>query len=953
MRCKGYTLKLKIGTPHEILKSSPKKEPLSSLYEPGAPQLLNIRIIICIATLFAALLPGVTSPPCAIASSSTITLVYPDTLVLPMHRYALRHSMRPARKSVGLALSGGGANALSQIGVLKAFDEEGVPIDFIAGTSMGAIVGGLYSCGYSPEELEEIAQSMPWQSMISLHDDYSRSNIFLEQQRIRDRASIAIRFDKLKLLMPKSLNSAQVLTGTLDLLALNSLYKPSGSFSTLPVNFRAVSTDLVSGKRITLTSGSLSEAMRASSTIPILFEPIKSNGNQLVDGGLVANLPVDELENINARYKIAVDTHGSMYSNGGELDLPWKAADQAMTILTKMQYPAQLAKADIVITPDLSEHKATDFSNIKALVDAGYAKGKLLAKTIKRSIEETNHRSIAIGDYTKTIHFVEERPEFREHYLIVSALVRNATDLARSLQELLETDLFTKVYAEVDSKRKTIIFHLEPLPGIHNISVTGGVPEALSQEEIESSFRPIIKTLSTNTACTKALEALIKKYRKKGYSLVTIESTSMEGNTLQIKLSSGKPDGIEIHQDKKITGLTPVEREIKIDTTRSFNIRHAEESVDNLYETGVFSRVSIYEESPAPSTPDGRGLLKFSLEEKTASVLRLGLRYDETNNAQFLLDVRNENLGGTTNSIGGWLKTGRKSNLLNLEFNMPRIGPSHLTISSRLFYDQHSFENLNREGDITNYGIQKYGISPTFGIRIRKNGKFVADMTLQNSQSYAEKSAGTPLETASTNMLSIGTQFSLDSRDNPVIPTSGTATNFRYSMTPVMLDNHSIFWQVSGNHEENLRLGSKTVLQLSGLFGLSSNNLPLSEKFFLGGPGTSSSQRFIGLKENELPCDNMIAAGMQLSYKPSYAILFPLSLLLHYNVGNVWKELGDISSTRIIHGVGTSMIWDTPLGPTRLTVSKAFTPPQEPFDVESASLKFSDTIFYFSIGHNF
>ena len=327
------------------------------------------------------------------------SVVYPDTLKLPMRRFALRHAMRPARKTVGLALSGGGANALSQIGVLKALDEEGIPVDFIAGTSMGAIIGALYSCGYTPDELEKIAQSLPWQSMISLHHDYTRSNIFLEQQKIRDRASIAIRFDKLKLLIPKSLNSAQPLTRTLDLLVLNAIYKSSDDFSTLPVNFRAVSTDLVSGKRITLTSGSLSEAMRASSTIPILFEPIMRDGYQLVDGGLVANLPVDELEVINAHYKIAVDTHGSMYATGGELDLPWKAADQAMTILTKLQYPAQLAKADIVITPDLGEHKATDFSDIKALVDAGYSKGKVLAGTIKRSIENKILKAIPLSGH--------------------------------------------------------------------------------------------------------------------------------------------------------------------------------------------------------------------------------------------------------------------------------------------------------------------------------------------------------------------------------------------------------------------------------------------------------------------------------------------------------------------------------------------------------------------------
>ena len=223
--------------------------------------------------------------------------------------------MRPARKSVGLALSGGGANALSQIGVLRALEEEGVEVDFIAGTSMGAIIGGLYSSGYSPDELENIVSVLPWQSILSFHNDSSRSNIFLEQQRIRDRASIAIRFEKLKLLIPKALNSAQAMTSTLDLLVLNALYHSGGDFSTLPVSFRAVSTDLVSGTRITLASGSLSEAMRASSTVPILFEPVRRDRYQLVDGGLVANLPVDELASFKTGFKIAVDTHGSMYSN--------------------------------------------------------------------------------------------------------------------------------------------------------------------------------------------------------------------------------------------------------------------------------------------------------------------------------------------------------------------------------------------------------------------------------------------------------------------------------------------------------------------------------------------------------------------------------------------------------------------------------------------------------------
>ena len=896
-----------------------------------------------------------TAPPVAAGA----TIVYPDTLELPQHRFALLPFMRPARKSVGLALSGGGANGLSQIGVLKALDEKDIPIDFIAGTSIGAIIGGLYSCGYSPDKLEEIAHSLPWQSITSFTNEYSRSNIFLEQQRIRDRASIALRFEKLKLLMPKSLNSAQKITETLDFLTLNGIYKNTGEFSSLPINFRAVATDLVSGKRITLSSGSLSGAMRASSTLPILFEPVIRDGYELVDGGLVANLPVDELERFNAHYKIAVDTHGSMYKTGEELDLPWKTADQTMTILTKLQYPAQLAQADMIITPDLNDHKATDFSDITALIEKGYTKGKVLAETIKQSLEKESPGSTTIRRYKKSIQFSSESPEFMEHYLIVSGIVRNAAEPVKTLHSILATDLFTRAYAELDNQKKRVTFHLDPLPRINSITLSGGPADALTTEEIESCFRPVTGVLYTNASGTKALESLISKYRSKGFSLVTIESTSFREGSLQVKLSSGKPDGIEIHQNRNLTGITSITREIKVDTTEALNSKKAEESVDNLYDTGSFNGVSL----TTVSDKSRNTLLRFSLEEKPPSVLRLGLRYDETNNAEFLLDFRNENFGGTTSSIGGWVIEGKRNSSVNIEFNIPRIKSSHFTMSSRIFYDSHLFDNrditfskalfYSHSSGSSTYGIQKFGINSGFGTRINKNGQFIVDMTYQNSLSYAELMNGGTLSTANSTLMSIGTQFTLDSRDDPLIPTYGNYSNFRYSSSSQSFKVHDVFWQMSGRHEENIPLGKKTTLQLSGQFGISSVSVPLSEKFFLGGPGSSYSQQFIGIKENDLPGNDIAAFGVHLRYKPSIDLLFPTSIVFHYNVGNAWDDRDEISFGQLIHGAGTSVIWKTPIGPARFTVSKAFAFLKNATNPGSSSLGFSDTIFYFSLGHNF
>lgn len=104
---------------------------------------MNFRTFLSVVALVAAFMGGMAKP--LFATVSPVTIVYPDTLELPLHRYALYPAMRPARKTVALALSGGGANGLSQIGVLKALDEERVPVDYIAGTSIGAIIGGLYS----------------------------------------------------------------------------------------------------------------------------------------------------------------------------------------------------------------------------------------------------------------------------------------------------------------------------------------------------------------------------------------------------------------------------------------------------------------------------------------------------------------------------------------------------------------------------------------------------------------------------------------------------------------------------------------------------------------------------------------------------------------------------------------------------------------------------------------
>ena len=916
------------------------------------------RIFVRLALLLSIAVIGLPS----LHEARATTIVWPDTLATPNHRYEITPAMRPLRKTVGLALSGGGANGIAQIGVLKALEEENVPIDFIAGTSMGSLVGGLYSSGYTASELESLARSLPWQKLVSLDNEAPRSNTWLEQKSIRDRASIAIRFEKFKLVVPKSMSSAQTLTRTIDLLMLNAPYHTSHAFSDLPVEFRAVTTDLLSGRRVTLTSGPLSEAMRASATIPILFQPIERNGQKLADGGLVANLPVDELEKFNAGYKVAVDTHGRMYTDSGELDLPWKAADQAMTILTQVQYPQQLEKADLVISPAIDNHKATDFSDVNELIAAGYAKGHLLAPVIKRNIQLGAEKDVDISGFSKSIEGIPDSAGYTEQARTAKAIVRNETRVRKILNELLETGLFTRVHAEIDNRSRAAIFVLEPLPRIESIEVTGGPAREVSEKEIERVFTPVTGTLYTSALATRSLEELIRLYRNKGYSLIRIENVAVAGKRLTVRLSSGKIENVEIEQDRKLTRPLTVQREMAIDSTKAFRYADAEKTINNLYGTGVFNRVSLSTESPDPQEKSGNSTLIVRLDEKLPAVLRIGVRYDDTSNAQLLLDFRNENLNGTGSSAGGWAKVGQKNNRFNIEFSVPRIGRTPLTMFTRAFFDQRDFETrqlaligqsgLQATGEPRSLGLQRYGVTTSFGTRIRKNGRLTADFTVQNARSYMKDKIDEPFATGNVNLMSIGGEFTFDNRDSSFLPSGGRYTNIRYNSTSALLNNADSFWQLAAFHEENFSISSTTTLQLTALAGTSSNEVPLSEKFFLGGTGNSYSYRFIGLKDSDLIGNNIAVAGAMLRYKSPVQLLFPTSFTLSYNIGNVWERRTEMSISQLIQGAGAGVVWDTPIGPAQFSVAKPFA--FENSDVkDKAKIDFSNTVLYFSLGHDF
>jgi NTE family protein len=275
------------------------------------------------------------------------------------------------RPRVGLVLGGGGARGAAHIGVLKELERMRIPIDAIAGTSMGAIVGGLYATGMTADELEELVGSLDWAAGLS--DTPTRDG--LSFRRKQDDAQYPMSFElgyrDGELLLPQGAIQGQSLDLILRELTLSA--SEVTDFDKLPIPFRAVASDIGSGTAYVMSSGDLAVAIRASMSVPAAFAPVKIDGRLLVDGGLVGNLPVDVVREMGVDVVIAVDVEFPLYE-ADELQSALKISEQILTILIRkdtIRTIEQLGEDDVLIQPDLGLFASTNFGGVLETIEPG------------------------------------------------------------------------------------------------------------------------------------------------------------------------------------------------------------------------------------------------------------------------------------------------------------------------------------------------------------------------------------------------------------------------------------------------------------------------------------------------------------------------------------------------------------------------------------------------------
>lgn len=297
-----------------------------------------------------------------IFSSLVLSRLVLSTLVLSTLVLSSSPLLAAERPKIGLVLSGGGAKGAAHVGVLKILEEQRIPVDYIAGTSIGAYVAGMYALGYSASEVEAIMMGVNWSSGYS--DTIARNVLSYRDKQLRDHYNIPLNlgYSEGEVKAPSGVLAGQTMSQLLR--QSTDLIQQFGDFDLLPIPYRAVATDLETSLPVVLHHGSVIKAMQASATVPGALQPTEVEGKLLVDGGIANNMPVDVVKAMGADIIIAVDI-GSPLVTKDKLDGTLAVLNQLSNFLTNASTDKQkqlLTDNDVLIRPAINALSTTDFT---------------------------------------------------------------------------------------------------------------------------------------------------------------------------------------------------------------------------------------------------------------------------------------------------------------------------------------------------------------------------------------------------------------------------------------------------------------------------------------------------------------------------------------------------------------------------------------------------------------
>jgi NTE family protein len=863
--------------------------------------------------------------------------------------FGLTNDVPENKPVVALALSGGGARGLSQIGVLRALNEAGIKADLIVGTSMGSIVGGMLAAGYNSDQMDSIALNTDWNDLLTLNNQSNRTNLFVDQKVTEDRAVFSLRLDGLKPIIPTSFNDGQKLSNYLNLITLNAPFHSDSSFDLLKIKFRAVCTDLISGKAVVLKSGSLSKALRASSSVTFFLSPVKMDSLLLVDGGLVANIPVDIARDNGGNFVIAVNTTSHLWPEE-DLNVPWIIADQLVSIPMKLNNEDQLAKANFVITPNLENLRSTDFNEADSLILLGYLFAKSKTEVLKAKIDSAVYNSLPAEEkYFRNVRLntnlsLKEKSFFYNYELQDSVSNKK---INYDLYKLYETEDYKSLSAEVDCYNDSCRLSLikEENPIIRDVNLIG--VSLIHSEKISGIFSFLKGKPFSGKIVLARLVELVELYRKEGYSLAEVQS--IEYNQDEKKLSVFVDEGIISRIDivgNTLTEKNVISREFPFGEGDFFKIQDVTKGLTNLRSTRLFENIDV-----VVKEENGQNVLEIGVTERPTNLLRIGFRADNEYNAQFSFDLREENLFGSGTELGLILFGGLKNRAYILEQKSNRIFDTYITYKINAFY---KFNDVKTYSDVPTrtekefsrqqsgeYRQIFYGFSLGVGAQMGRFGNIIFEGRYQFDKT--KNNLAQPIVPEDIKIVTIKASSTIDTQDKYPYPESGIYFMGSYETAQSILGGEVSYNNIHVEYKNFFKLADRHVFSPKIEFGFADKTLPIAEQYSLGG-----QESFFGMHDFEYRGRQVFVASLLYRYKFPIKIFFDTYLKLRYDLGSAWAEQEQIRFKDLKHGIGAALSFDTPIGPAEFAVGRSFLFRK---DLPENPISWGDVLLYFSIGY--
>ncbi|MFA6597593.1 MAG: patatin-like phospholipase family protein [Ignavibacteriaceae bacterium] len=862
--------------------------------------------------------------------------------------FFLTQNIPVQQPKVALVLSGGGARGIAQIGVLKALEEKNIPIDLIVGTSMGSIIGGLYAAGYSVKALDSIARTANWSYLLSVDAKTNRRDLFVDQKISEDKAVLTLRLKGLKPIIPTSVNDGQRLSNYLNLLSFQAPVKAKDDFDDLEIPFRAVCTNLETGDAVVLGSGSLSQAMRASSSVSFLLSPVKMDSLTLVDGGLVANIPVKIAEQFHPDVLIAVNTTGDLHPKE-DLQVPWNVADQLVSIPMKLLNEEQLRYADFIITPNLKGFGATDYTSVDSLIALGYESAEPQLDAIEKKLQTDYNERIHKDDIIFNNVTIDRESDLGKDFLEIIGKKDSLSsgDILNYLYQQNSNGEYDSLCAVIDTSdhQTKITFNGEKVKVIETIQYEGIT--LLSLDTVKTIFKKLEGHAYNGVQTFSVIKEILELYRKAGYSLAELDSVSFNKSSQHLSLffSEGIVSEIKI-KGNSYTNPTIISREFPIREGEVFESEKIQQGLTNLRSTGLFENVYVQIEREGD-----KKILILIVDEKISNTARIGFKLDNENKPQLWLDVRDANILGTATELGFLLYLSARGRSYTLEHKADRIFDTYLTYNINTYYKSNdvsvyrevpssSSKFFNRES----YGEYKqvfYGLSAAIGMQVKRFGNVIIKGKYEVNQ--LKNLRNLVVDPTQFSFISFRVSSNIDTQDKYPYPTKGVKVAAFYETAQKISGLSSGYTNIEFNYKSYFSLNNIHTVGIGFKIGFADKTLPLSQQYSLGG-----QYSFFGMREDEFRGRQILASSFEYRFLFPVKVFFPTYFLVRYDLGSTWPGQEQIRFKDLRHGVGGTLSFDTPIGPADFSVGRSFLFVK---NLPGNPISLGPVYFYFSIGY--